>query len=187
MFRVTTRVRSSTASTARSSPRDAAPSCRDPGLPPATPESEKPRTEKPRGPGLSPWRLENPCFPSAAHQARPLLIEPQDTSCGCALQELSGHLMQRTGAALSQAGTGAALSQVEEAEGDGGPDGSRWRPGLRPGLRPGPATPWAGAEQTAAVAGPPACPRSLPHQPRPVLGPWPRVCLRLPAEGWDPR
>ena len=92
--------------------------------------------------------------------------------------------VQRTGAALSQAGTGAALSQVEEAEGDGGPDGSRWRPGLRPGLRPGPATPWAGAEQTAAVAGPPACPRSLPHQPRPVLGPWPRVCLRLPAEGW---
>ena len=80
-------------------------------------------------------------------------------------------------------GTGAALSQVEEAEGDGGPDGSRWLPDPHPG----PATPWAGAEQTAAVAGPQASPGSLPHQPRPALGPWPRVCLHLPAEGWDPR
>lgn len=140
--------------------------CKDLGLPPAAPEpekSEKPQTEKPRGPGLSPWRMESPLLPSAAHQAPPPLIEPQDASrgeAGWALQELSGHFVQ---------GIGAALCQVDEAGEDGGSDGSRWLPDPRPG----PATPRAGAEETASEAAPQASPGSLPHQPWPALGPRP--------------
>ena len=53
---------------------------KDPGLPPAAPEPEKPRTEKPRGPGLSPWRLESPLLPSASPGTS--AAEPQDTSRG---------------------------------------------------------------------------------------------------------